>query len=431
MIRENNMKYPKVLVISHNCFSYSGSNGRTLANFFAGYPVDCLAQFYIYNELPTCDVCNNYYRITDKDVFRSLFKKRVGTFYSKPQKEENNLATVKSHTVKKTANKCLIRELIWSVFPWKKKSLLDWLSAYNPDLIVFQAGDAAFLYQFVGWLAEYFNIPYLIYNSESYYFKNFDYLKQKLKPGIDYLLFHRFFKKKVYSVISDAKISVYITSWLQNEYDKEFNAPSCCIMTSSHLCDVEQDNVRKEDIITYLGNMNVGRHETIIRLAQVLKNVSPVQKIHIYGNAPEEVLSLFNQYNNICYCGFVSYEKCVEIMQSSSLLIHVEGFSEFFVQDSKYAFSTKIADSLACGTCLFVLAPKELTVSQYLDSTGAACVVNTMEQAESELDRLLKEPELRNRYAKRARVIAQKNHSLAKNRKVFQNVLLNVFEKGV
>ena len=57
---------PKVLVISNECFSKTSSNGRTLGNFFLGWPQDRLAQFYISSADPDFDYCKNYFRVDKK-----------------------------------------------------------------------------------------------------------------------------------------------------------------------------------------------------------------------------------------------------------------------------------------------------------------------------------------------------------------------------
>lgn len=66
--------YPKVLVISHNCFSTSGSNGRTLGNFFVNWPKEAIAQFFIFNEIPDSSVCENYFRVTDTEALKAFYK---------------------------------------------------------------------------------------------------------------------------------------------------------------------------------------------------------------------------------------------------------------------------------------------------------------------------------------------------------------------
>ena len=60
--------YPRVLLISHNAFSFSKNNGKTFNLLFKGWDPNSLAQLYFSNELPESSTCFNYYRITDMDI---------------------------------------------------------------------------------------------------------------------------------------------------------------------------------------------------------------------------------------------------------------------------------------------------------------------------------------------------------------------------
>ena len=62
----------KVLIVSHNPVSTYNGMGKTIATFFSEFEKTELCQFYIYPSLPDLDICNSYYRVTDKDVLRSL-----------------------------------------------------------------------------------------------------------------------------------------------------------------------------------------------------------------------------------------------------------------------------------------------------------------------------------------------------------------------
>ena len=75
---KQNAEFPRVLVISNNCFSKTDSNGRTLGNFFVGWPKDRLAQFYIQNASPDFEVCENYFRVTDGQAVKALLGKAAG-----------------------------------------------------------------------------------------------------------------------------------------------------------------------------------------------------------------------------------------------------------------------------------------------------------------------------------------------------------------
>lgn len=419
------MKYPRILVISHNCFSESGSNGRTLANFFSGYPTDNIAQFYIYNELPDTDVCKSYYRVTDGDALKSILSSHYGSAVEpkQPVQIQGDNAVSAAKMPKRTPFVYYVRELIWKFGHWYNENLKKWIDDFNPEVVLFQAGDAAFLFEFAMKIAEKRNIPFVIYNSESYYFKEKNYLADSLLSNFWYRIQHHYFKKYAGRAIEAATHSIYISDDLRNEYDKKFGRPSSTIMTSTALLGTPEMDKAKNLKLSYLGNLQVGRYETLIELAGIVQNINKDYTIDVYGRATEEIEQLFNETSGINYCGFVSYDECINIMKSSTILVHIENFSDFYLMDSKYAFSTKIADSLACQTCLFVYAPKELSCSKYLLDNDCACVASDKQDAYEKLKELINDANIRDKYAKKGMEIAKQNHSLERNRRQFQDIL--------
>ena len=414
----------KVLIISHNCFSDSGSNGRTLANFFKEYPANKLAQFYIYNEDPGSTVCDKYYRVTDKEAVKSLLKRNCGgQIACKASKEQTAPAQTAEKKPKRTPFVYFAREMVWKLGHWKNKQLWSWIDEFSPEVVLFQAGDSAFLFDFARKVSQKRNIPLVIYNSESYYFKDKNFLAPSRFSDFWYRILHRYFRKHAGKAIRHAKKSIYISDILRQRYDEEFKMPSVTVMTSTDLLGTPEVEKTKEITLSYLGNLGVGRHETLIELAGILQSIDPSLTLAVYGKATPEMEKQFADTAGIRYGGFVSYADCVRIMKESTLLVHTENFSDFFLEDSKYAFSTKIADCLASGTCLFVYAPRELTFTQYLKERGAACVAFNPTEAKRELKRLLENEALRQEYAQKAMETALANHAVDSNRQKFLEAL--------
>ena len=59
-----------------------------------------------------------------------------------------------------------------------------------------------------------------------------------------------------------------------------------------------------------------------------------------------------------------------EVIANSDLLVHVESFEKFYTRDLKYAFSTKIADSLASGIPLFMYGAEQISCTRYLKNNN-------------------------------------------------------------
>lgn len=418
------MEPRKILIIGHNCFSDSGSNGRTLANFFKGYPSDKLAQFYIYNEQPQSDVCDTYYRITDKEALKSLFSRKYGGEISRKNANDPAIQIdAMQRKPKKTPFVYWVREHVWRFGHWRNKRLRAWIDAFSPEVVLLQAGDSAFLFDFARRVSQQRGIPLVIYNTESYYFKDQSFLAASRFSNLWYKILHRYFRKRVGRAIRHAKQTIYNSDMLRELYETEFQVPSATVLSSTDLLGTPAVKKTEQMTISYLGNFGVGRCEGLIELAGILRSIAPSLTLNVYGNASPQIEQQFAATEGICYRGFVSYADCVRIMKESTLLVHVESFEAFYLEDSRYAFSTKIADCLASGTCLFVYAPRELTFTDYLNGHGAAAVASSLDEARELLSKLLDSEGLRQAYARRAMEVAFENHEMERNRQKFLEAL--------
>jgi len=419
-------EYPKILVISHNCFSKHGSNGRTLANFFIDWPQKSLAQFYINNEIPDSEVCNNYYRVTDVEVLKSFLKRiKVGKHiaYDKlvnSTEENKNLNTLYKRSRKRTPLNYLIRNFLWDRDKWRSKEFEEWIDKFDPDLILLQLGDYSFMLRIALKLAKYKKIPLIVYNSEDYYFKD----QKSFSP-----LYHFYrldYKRQVERVINYASHSIYNSRMLQNTYNKKFDHESTVIMTST---DIEPSFHKVDNnpmIISYLGNLGVGRHEPLIEIANAVHCFDKNLYLDIYGKIPnEEAEKSLMECNGIRIKGFIPYEEVIKVVQQSDVLIHAENFSEFYRWDLKHAFSTKIADSLASGTCFFMYAPEDMAATKYIKENDIAYVANSKSEMEQILNELISKKQIRKHYITKAQKIVKLNHDINKNSEQFKSLMIN------
>lgn len=417
--------YTKVLVLSNNCFSKSDSNGRTLANFFKGWDKNNLAQFFIQKAEPDFEVCNNYYRITDQQVLSSLKgKKCVNSCLAMDEKTGNDERITYASKRKRNAITMLLRNIVWNLGLWKNASFYQWIEAFNPEIILLQAGDCAFFYKLARQLSNKYNIPLVIYNSEGYYFKKFDYFRADGFAHWAYPLFRMHFCHEFKKCMKVASHVIYICDTLEQAYQKEFDTPSTTLYTSTTI----EPKVKKESscnfVVSYLGNLGVGRHKPLIEIGSILYNISPDFVLNIYGKVPNEAIKKeFEDTKGISYHGVISYEKVIEVMHESNLLVHVESFDPFYQEDLKFAFSTKIADSLACGTCFLLYAPKGMACVQYLEENNAAYVVNTKEALREVLELLKNSLVERNKFLCNAQKLVEKNHNQIKNQEYFNKIL--------
>lgn len=417
--------FPRLLIFSNSCLSDKDSNGRTLKNFLIGWDKNKIAQFYIQNSCPDFDVCEKYYRVSDSQALKSFLRRRPygGEVTRSPENGENTARKTKKR--RRNAVTMLLRDFVWNRRKWMGEEFEKWVSDFSPQLILMQAGDNPFLMRLATDVAKQYNIPLIIYNSEVYYFKKYDYFRSGVFSKMFYPLFHKYFCKQFDNTVKYAKMSIYNCEMIQQAYDEKFSLPSTTIYTASTLNHKSFDHKTSGFVVSYLGNLGVGRHEALIDIANELQKISPEYKLDVYGKIPnQEVEDAFDKCNGISYKGFVSYSDVIRIMKESDLLVHVENFSKFYKKDLQYAFSTKIADSLSVGNCFLLYAPEEMACSKYLTQNDVAYVANDKTTLGNILEKLSESSEARKKYLSSALEIAEKNHNFYKNAKEFQRILL-------
>ena len=419
-------EYPRMLIISNECLSQSGSNGRTLRNFLTGWPTDCLAQFSLQSRDPDFAVCQRYFCVTDGQALKACLGRGQGggVVVQRASEADGAGQLPKQKKTSRTALTMLLRELVWNSRRWTKNGFWPWVESFDPQLVLLQAGDCGFMFRLAEDIARKYQIPLMIYNSEAYYFKNFDYFRAKGLAHWCYPLFRWQFCRQFKKTLVQAAGSIYICKALQMDYDKEFFLPSETVYTATTICPGQKEKENKTFTVSYLGNLGVGRHEPLVTIANVLQSISSELFLDVYGKIPDKIVqAAFDACPGIRYKGFVPYERVVEIMQSSDLLVHGENFSGFYREDLKYAFSTKTADSLASGTCFLLYAPEEMACTRYLTENEAAYVVSDLDTLKETLRMLVEQPDKRQRYIKNALAVVEKNHRAEHCAKRFQEIL--------
>ncbi|WP_033126688.1 glycosyltransferase family 1 protein [Eubacterium sp. ER2] len=445
---EEQLQYPRVLVISSNCFSATSSNGRTLGNFFRGWPKDKLAQFYLSGDNLDFTVCNNFFNVTDEQAL-SAFKggKCFGGVVAKEVNKEsrNSKITKKTETgeskntpvrqvdskeKKKTPRNSItmmLRNMIWRSGRWKSCGFNKWVMEFAPEVVLLQAGDFAFMYELSRKVAKRQNAKLVIYNSEGYYFKDFDYFRSSGIAKMMYPVFLSDLKKALRRTYACANYIIYLCDELTKAYAKEFKVPSETIYTASDMAISPAITENREFIISYCGNLGIERHKCLIEVASILQEISPELHIDVYGRAREKrVEDELKACPGIRFHGFVQYDVVNQVIAESDLVLHVESFDDFYKEDLKFGFSTKIADLLSSGKCFLLYAPDCYACSKYLIENEAAYVVSEKSKLKDTLVEIVNNPQARGKYRQRALKLAEKNHRSQKNVERFQRVLCDV-----
>lgn len=412
----------KILIISNQCLSQTSSNGRTLLNMLFGYPSHLLAQFYIHGTRDN-SLCQKYFNVSDKDALYAFLGK-------KPKKHpvsgiEKNAVFAK----KKLRHSCknmVLRDIVWMSFRWWTEDFSKFIENFAPDGVLFQAGDSPFMYAIALKISQTRKIPLIMYNSEGYVLKDKIYYSAKRYSPWNILLLRRL-RRQYGLLMKYCSHCIYSTEELEKSYHHIYphkNKSTIYIST-----DIKpQKNIKKSGPFTlsYCGNLGVGRFDALIEVADTLHTLNKNAKLIICANPPEGYnLDRLFKKPVVDYRGFVSYNEVLSITSSSDMVLHCEKTDR--VIDLKYAFSTKIADSLACGIPFLVYASKEYPFVKYLKKYNAAHIAENINELSAVLKKCMTDREYLIKPVENALSLADKNHNIIRNSKAFTEILNSLY----
>lgn len=409
----------RLLIISNNCLSRHNSNGRTLLNLLHGFEKENLIQIYTSGEYPSEDLAAKFLRVSNKDIVCSYLKCR--SILNVPPLHTKSASLPGGSGGRKTAATMLIRDMVWDCAWIQHRGILRWAKEQRPNAVLLQLSDSTLLMTLAMKVAQSLNLPLVTYNTEDYYFKNYDYMKRTHSMGLWYQIFHHRFQKKFRQLMNHVSRSVYNCRGLQELYQSQFDTMSHVIMPTS---DFSANHKEKKSVkVTYAGNLGVGRHLSLIRVAESLRRIDQNVVIDVYGNANETIKKDLKDCPNICYHGFVSYEEVCDVMNSSTLLLHIESFDPYYRVDTRYAFSTKLVDCCLSEVPILLFAPCECEATSYFSKYDAAFVASEPDELDSVLSDALYDVDKRGQKVQNAIHLIQTNHNPKQNGKMMQKIL--------
>ena len=404
---------PRVLIISNTPFHLSDSNGRVLGTLLSGVSNEDKMQFCVNGASVSSALIENSYRISDKTVLKGVLARKIQAT-KLPCDIPAGTGAQKVKGISRTALSMLARDLLWK-FCMKRTEFLTLAEQFKPDIVMWQYGDSGFMADLARLVAERCNAKIVVFTTEDYYFKTWDYLSKKDK-SFTYTLFSREMKRANKRLFEKVSLCIANTPQLAERFKSAFGCRTETIMNSSDLRPIREDqNEQVENRIVYAGNLGINRHLSILKIAEALEKIDPNIRFEVYGHPSESVAEALKAEPNIKLMGFRSYQEITDIIKLSRLLIHAESFEEFYRYDLQAAFSTKITDALASGTPLFMFAPDNLAETSYLMENECAFVCTDESTLGDCLRSALYDGEKRKSIVEKGADTVLKNHDAKKN----------------
>ena len=425
----------KVLIVSHNPLSTYNGMGKTIAAFFSEFDDAELCQFYIYPSYPDVDVCKSYYRVTDKDILRSLltFQTPGGSvpedqIGGEPAIYENeNDQKIYGNKKNKHPSRILLRDLMWKCSRWYNRRLKQWLDQEQPDCLFLAPGGAKFIYDIALKIAKERDIPIVTYIADEYYFVSPD-------KGVLGKWQLRLLKKTMQKTLLHSAHVITISREFEQLYRFEFGRKTTTIMTgSAYAIPAEPRTKQTVQRISYFGNIAYNRYVSLAEIGQALDAINRERGtdfgLDIYsGQTDESAMQLFQSIDSIDWKGFISGDEFEEKFLSADVLLHTEAFDEKNMDLVKHSVSTKIADSLTVGIPMFAYGPDSISSMKHLIRHECAFTVTAKDALKAALETMLTDPQARARVAENALRTAAEYHDKQTNSMKLRSILAEIRE---
>lgn len=431
-------KYPRVLVISHNPFSDTQNNGKTLSAFFSGWPKDKIAQLYLTPDKPDFTICEKFYRITDLDVLKRFIKK--GSCGSEIKKEniipnekeilhKNKLYIfIRNLFLKRLPIMYCIRNIVWQkVKPWNDKKLEDWINEFKPEVVFFQSSNVYSVFDMVNHICNKFKTTLFMETTDDYVTKHFS-----IDPF--YLIDINKMRERYQLLVNKSKYIFAISDFMAREYKEKFGGNYKVAMNSIDISNevIPYKNVNNETIrLLYTGNLGLNRWKVLEKIGKVLKRLNEKgikAKLDIYSidRPANNILKRLNIKNVMEYKGALDKEGLIRERNISDILLHVESFDRKNKNITRLSISTKIPECLLSERCLVVVGPSDIASIKYVKDNKIGKIIDCIndKEMENEFKEIIENREERIEYINKGKKIAKQRHDFAYNKKVIQGEIL-------
>ena len=422
---------PRVLVVSHNVIGGSTAMGKTMASLLVGVPSDGLAQVYFHSEVPTSEACSSYFRITDVDVLHSVFgrgeagrviktsERRVGQARSRT--DVGTLARVYQLGRKRTGLTYAARGALWRMGHLNKNALVTWAQAFAPDVIFFAAGDYAFAYDVVRFLAESLNLPVVLWCTDDYYLGHSvrGVGRRLLMAGLDRL------QPRIASV-------GVISEKMQRDYAAIFKAPIHVLRIGVKWPEKSLPWEQRSGVC-YVGGLGVGRLDVLLDVGQALaqSSVPGCEYVNVYTRDENpKTLERLRNAPGIRFLGALDRAGVEQIQASARFLLLVESSNPAMKERTRYSCSTKIGEYLASGACIICVGPSDIASVEYLCTNDAGLVTNDPQDVPNLLWAALSSKTYVAGLLGREQMLAHQCHNAETNFKIMGRVLQNATSSG-
>lgn len=429
--------HPKVLIVGTVPYN-ARSSSRAFDAYFHYWEKENLAQIFSNPKKPCKGHCGTFYQITDHAVLKSWFLRSsdTGVIYYDSELEDawetgdyevgDNLKKVYKFGGKHSDFTHVLRGILWRKHIWCTDKLNKWLDDFKPECVFLAFSNDYFINQIALYVAKRYQIPIVSCIGDDYYFIK----KMSINPI--YHIYISTYRSLIRKVLKTKGSAIYISDKIRDKYNSEFGLDGETVYLNSTIQRKEFSWINKENpVITYFGNIRIGRNKSLCDIADALAEINPKYSVEVYSNEQDNsYLNVIKNNPHIKFGGSIPYEQVQKRMNESDITIVVEGFEKKDVDIARYSLSTKAADALSSGSSILTYGSIECGIIEYMISTEASMVCTEKNKLKESIEKLISDKKLQFKYYNQAIYITNEHHTLERSCAVFESVVDKVLNRG-
>jgi len=440
--------HPKVLLLCS--FNQSSANGITIGNLFKTWPEGqvAVAEFSKTIESIYVPQIRDYYTLGSKEArfiwpFRYLMRIRASASY-----QLNEAPAVPMPTKVGTGLKAKVRSILstWQVRFLQSTGLAmvsrefrisaefeKWVKDFAPDVIYASMGDINKL-EFFAKIKRHFNTKCVIHIFD-------DYVNSRYESTQFPAYWQRRLDQSFRKALDAADLHLSIGDKMSAEYEAKYGKPfygfhnpidpDVWMRESTPKRTVE---IKAKEPFTFLYAGKINR-DTVTPLVDFIGAIERLQasgislRLKIYSPYPfEEIYRLLGERAHAVYEGKLPYEELPAAFRHADALLLPLDFTETTIRYIRLSMLTKATEYMISGSPIFVYAPGNVAVAEYLSAHNAGYLCDQPKALQTSIEAFIEDATTRASISQNAFNRAKDHHLLEEVNERLRALILQTLE---
>lgn len=418
--------FPKVLLVADSAVGDRSGTGITLANLYAQWPTDRLAQVCgrpfsnvrNFADIPTLQVDKSL--VPGYGALRTL--RSIGQRQSQAPEASGGMKEMALALPPPRDRRSW--EKAWlDLTPLRvRRPLVEFVNSFEPDVVVTTSGSVR-ITRLANMAASVTGAPIVPHFMD-------DWISTQYRDSLSTLIPRMLLERELRKLFSQATRGLAITRSMGDEYASIFGIPFISVGNLVRVRDAATGPVDRAAGVRlgFIGGLHLGRDEQLLRLARAVDSLSGEATLTVIapGNAERRSDPEWSGLEQTELRDPVDADRVTECASQFDVLVHVESFEQDQRRYTRLSMSTKISQYMSVGRPVLAIGPEEVASIRYVHAEGVGVTVGDRDEALLAALSELAEPSVREAYGQRAKECALRDFDVAAGTERMRSWLQNV-----